>query len=148
MSGYYDDPEQTKEKIRDGWLYTGDLGIVDKDGYIKITGRATEMIITGAFNVFPKEIENKILDYPGVVSVSVFGVPDKKYGEVPMAHIILEKGTEVNPGDIKAFCKEKMAAYKVPKYIEFVKEFPMNPGGKVQKFKQQEMAANKLGLIF
>jgi len=148
MSGYYDDPEQSEEKIRDGWLHTGDLGIVDKDGYIKITGRATEMIITGAFNVFPKEIENKILEYPGVISVSVFGVPDKKYGEVPMAHIILKNGATVNPDDVKAFCKEKMAAYKVPKYIEFVKEFPMNPGGKVQKFKQQEMAAIKLGLNF
>jgi fatty-acyl-CoA synthase len=146
MSGYYEDPEQTRERIRDGWLHTGDLGVMDEDGYIKITGRATDMIITGGFNVFPKEIENKILEYPDVVSVSVFGVPDRKYGEVPMAHIILKDGSAAGTDEIKAFCKEKMASYKVPRYVEFVKEFPMNAGGKVQKFRQKEMAVKKLGL--
>jgi fatty-acyl-CoA synthase len=146
MSGYFEDPKQTQEKIRDGWLHTGDLGIVDEDGYIKITGRATDMIITGGFNVYPKEIENKILEHPAVLSVSAFGVPDKKYGEVPMVHIILKAGRAIEPDEIRAFCKEKMGSYKVPKYIEFVNEFPINPGGKIQKFKQKDMAIKKLGL--
>ena len=146
MSGYFEDPDQTAEKIKGGWLHTGDLAVIDEDGYIKITGRATDMIITGAFNVFPKEIENKILEHPKVMSVSAFGVPDKKYGEVPMAHIILKPEITLEAGEIIAFCKDKMASYKVPKYVEFVKEFPINPGGKVQKFKQKEMAIERLGL--
>jgi len=146
MSGYYDDPEQTAEKIRDGWLYTGDLGVLDKDGYLTITGRATDMIITGAFNVYPKEIENKILEHPKVMSVSAFAVPDKKYGEVPMVAVILKPGENMSTDDLISFCKEKMGSYKVPRYVEFVNEFPINPGGKVQKFKQKEWAIAKLGL--
>lgn len=146
MAGYFEDTQQTGERIKNGWLHTGDLGFIDEGGYLTITGRATDMIITGGFNVFPKEIENKILEHPRVISSSVVGVPDRKYGEVPMAYIILEAGESVATDEIIAFCKGKMASYKVPRYVAFVKAFPMNAGGKVQKFKQKEMAIAELGL--
>ena len=143
---YFGEPEQTAEAIRDGWFHTKDLVIVDEDGYFKISGRASDMIIVGGANVYPKEIENKLRDHPKVVDVSVFGVPDEKYGEVPAVHIIRKPNVSIEEAEIIEYCKGRMAKYKLPKYVDFVEEFPVNPGGKVQKFKQSKAMIEKLGL--
>jgi fatty-acyl-CoA synthase len=146
MKGYYKKPELTKDTIRDGWLHSGDLGCMDEDGYIYITGRIKEMFTVGGFNVSPPEIENYILKYPKVASVAVAGVPDERLGEVGAAFIKLKKGEKAIPTEIIDFCKGNIANIKVPRYVFFVDELPMNPQGKVQKFKLREKAVEELGL--
>jgi fatty-acyl-CoA synthase len=146
MQEYFKEPEQTSEAIRDGWLHTKDLVTIDKDGYMRVVGRASEMIITGGFNVYPKEIENKIAKHEKVMDVSVFGVPDKVYGEVPAAYIILKPNVAMEKDELMEFCRNEMAKYKIPKYVKFVDDFPVNPGGKVQKFKQAQELIGELNL--
>ena len=146
LTEYFREPEQTAEKIRDGWLHTGDLATRDEDGYCRITGRITEMIIIGGFNLYPKEVENKIREHPKVMDVSVFRVPDEKYGEVPAANIMLKPNVSMDEAEIREFCRNNMAKYKVPKYFQFVKEFPLSASGKVQKFKQSAEMIEELGL--
>ena len=146
MKEYFKDPEQTKDALRQGWLHTKDLVTFDKDGYMRVVGRSSDMIITGGFNVYPKEIENKIIQHPKVMDVTVFRIPDEIYGEVPAAYIILKSKTSMNENEIIEFCKQNMAKYKIPKYIKFVSDFPVNPGGKVQKFLLIEEVIKELGL--
>ena len=136
MKGYYKKENETAETLSaDGWLLTGDLGTVEKNGYITITGRKKDMIIAGGFNVSPSELENFLHTNPKVLQVAVIGVPDHKMGEVPKAFIELKKGVECSAEEIIAFCKGRIANYKVPKYVEFLDEFPMTASGKIQKFK-------------
>lgn len=146
MLGYYKKPEATAEKIRDGWLHTGDMGIKDADGYLRITGRLTDMIIVGGFNTYPAEIENFYLRHPKVLDVSIVGVPDPIMGEAVMAFVIPKTGEKLTAEEIAAFARGKIANFKVPKYVEIVESFPLTGSGKVQKFKQKAYAVDKYDL--
>ncbi|MGD0485699.1 MAG: AMP-binding protein [Syntrophorhabdales bacterium] len=146
MKGYYKKPGLTAETIKDGWLYSGDLGRMDEDGYVYLTGRVKEMFTVGGFNVSPPEIENYILRHPAVAGVAVAGIPDKRLGEVCGAFIKLKKGETATADEIIDFCRDKIADIKVPRHVFFVDEFPMNPQGKIQKFKLREKAITNLGL--
>jgi fatty-acyl-CoA synthase len=146
MMGYYKKPEATAEKLRDGWLRTGDMGVKDSDGYLRITGRLTDMIIVGGFNTYPAEIENFFLRHPKVLDVSIVGVPDPIMGEAVMAFVIPKSGESLTAEEIAAFARGKIANFKVPKYVEIVDSFPLTGSGKVQKFKQRAYAVEKLDL--
>ncbi|MCG6938372.1 MAG: AMP-binding protein [Gammaproteobacteria bacterium] len=139
MRGYYGEPEKTAETINEaGWLYSGDLGTMDEHGYVQITGRRKEMIIRGGENIYPREIEDVIFGHPAVAQVAVFGVPDDFYGEQVAAWIELHSGETLTEEELREFCKDNMAHFKIPEYIRFVKEFPMTVTGKLQKFKMRE----------
>ncbi len=141
MKGYYKNPEATAEAIdANGYLHSGDLGVKDEDGYYRITGRIKDMIIRGGENIYPREIEEFLYHLDGVSDVQVAAVPSKKYGEEVGAFIILKEGVSMLPDDVQAFCKGKIARYKIPKYVFFVKEFPLTGSGKIQKFKLKDLA--------
>jgi fatty-acyl-CoA synthase len=145
MLGYYGDEESTRKAIDDhGWLHSGDLGTLDAEGYVRITGRLKEMIIRGGENIYPREIEDYIFTHPKVAEVSVFGIPDVYYGEEVMAWIKLHEGQTATEDELRGFCKGKIAHFKIPKYIWFVEEFPMTVTGKLQKFRMREIAMEKL----
>jgi fatty-acyl-CoA synthase len=146
MLGYYKQPDATADKIRDGWLHTGDMGIKDADGYLRITGRVTDMIIVGGFNTYPAEIENFFLRHPGILDVSIVGVPDPVMGEVVMAFVIPRPGHVLSPDDVVAFARDRIANFKRPRYVEIVDQFPLTGSGKVQKFKQKAYAVEKYDL--
>lgn len=140
MKGYYGNPEATREAVdQNGWLHSGDLGSMDAEGYVRITGRLKEMIIRGGENIYPREIEDFIFTHPKVAEVAVFGVPDEYYGEEVVAWIQLHAGETASAQEIQEFCKGKIAHFKIPKRIQFVKEFPMTVTGKLQKFQMREM---------
>lgn len=147
MKEYYKMPEETKKAFnKDGWFRTGDLGVMDEKGYIKITGRLKDMFITGGINAYPAEIENFLMTNPKISMVAVVGVPDRRLGEVGMAFIKLKEGQTATEEEIIKFAREKMANYKAPKYVKFVTDFPMTPTGKIQKFILKEQAIKELGL--
>ena len=147
MKGYYKMPEATRETIDShGWLHSGDLAAKDENGNYRITGRLKDMIIRGGENIYPKEIEEFIYTCPKVKDVQVIGVPDKRYGEEAMACIILKDNETMTVEEMDEYIKSHLARHKVPKYIEFVEEFPMNAAGKVLKYKMREDAVKKLGL--
>ena len=146
MLGYYKNPEATAEKLRDGWLHTGDMGVKDAQGYLTITGRLTDMIIVGGFNTYPAEIENFFLRHPKVLDISIVGVPDPVMGEAVMAFVIPKAGESLNAEEMTAFARGKIANFKVPKYVEIVESFPLTGSGKVQKFKQRAHAIEKYHL--
>ena len=146
MKGYYKMPEKTKEVIdEDGWLHSGDLATCDDEGYYSIVGRIKDMIIRGGENIYPREIEEFIHPIDGVRDVQVVGIPDGKYGEIIGAFIIKEEGSQLEAEDIKDYAVNKIARYKVPKHIFFVKEFPLTASGKIQKFKLRDQAVEILG---
>lgn len=141
MKGYYNNPEATAQAIdKDGWLHSGDLGTLDDDGYLAITGRLKDMIIRGGENIYPREIEEFLYTMDGVLDVQVAGVPSQKYGEQVGAFIILKEGAELTPEDVIDFCRGQIARYKAPRYVAFVKEYPMTASGKIQKYKLRELA--------
>ena len=145
MRGYYSDAEATAQAIDErGWLVSGDLGSMDKDGYVRITGRLKEMIIRGGENIYPREIEDFIFTHPKVAEIAVFGIPDEYYGEEIMAWIQLHEDTTATEEEIREFCADRIAHFKIPKYIWFVDEFPMTVTGKLQKFRMREIALEKL----
>ncbi len=140
MIGYYKNPEATAEVIdKNGYLHSGDLGIKDPDGNYRITGRIKDMIIRGGENIYPREIEEFLYKLPGVKDVQVAGIPSKKYGEAVGAFIILHEGVDIQYSDVREYCMDKIARYKIPKYIFFIDEFPMTGSGKIQKFKLKEL---------
>jgi fatty-acyl-CoA synthase len=147
MIGYWDDAEKTAEAIDDaGWMHTGDIGVVDDEGYGNIVGRIKDMVIRGGENLYPREIEEFLYRHPKVVDVQVVGLPDSRYGEELCAWIRLAEGEKANEEEIRAFCRDQIAHHKVPRYIRFVAEFPMTVTGKVQKFKIREQMIEELGL--
>ncbi|WP_430785723.1 AMP-binding protein [Virgibacillus flavescens] len=145
MKGYYNNQEATQAAIDDeGWLHTGDLAVMHENGYLEITGRMKDMIIRGGENIYPREIEEFLYQHPDVQDVQVIGLPDKKYGEEVMAWIILKEKTNTSVEDIRTFCEGNISHHKIPKYIEFVEEYPMTASGKIQKFKLKELAIQLL----
>ena len=145
MRGYYNNFEATKEAIdEDGWLHTGDLAIMRTDGYLEITGRMKDMIIRGGENIYPREIEEFLYQHSNILDVQIIGVPDKKYGEEIMAWIIPKENSNLTEEEIRDFCKGNISWHKIPRYIEFVEEFPMTASGKIQKYKLREMALEQL----
>jgi fatty-acyl-CoA synthase len=146
MLGYYKRPEATAEKMRDGWLHTGDMGVKDANGYLRITGRLSDMIIVGGFNTYPAEIENFYLRHPKILDVSIVGVPDPVLGEVVMAFVIPRAGATLTADEVIAFGRDQIANFKVPRHVEIVAEFPLTGSGKVQKFKQRAWAIEHRGL--
>ncbi|MBX3644035.1 MAG: AMP-binding protein [Rubrivivax sp.] len=146
MQGYWGDPVRTAEAVRDGWMHTGDLATIDAEGYCNIVGRAKDMLIRGGENVYPREVEEFLFRHPKVQSVQVFGVPDPKYVEEVCAWITLKPGETCTEQEIRDFCREQIAHYKVPRYIRFVDEMPMTITGKVQKFVMREKMIEELGL--
>jgi fatty-acyl-CoA synthase len=145
MRGYYADPEATDKAIgADGWLASGDLGAMDADGYVRITGRLKEMIIRGGENIYPREIEDYLFSHPKIAAVAVFGVPDDYYGEEVMAWVQLRPGQAMTEEEARAFCHGRIAHYKVPRYVWFVDEFPVTATGKLQKYRMREMAIERL----
>ncbi len=147
MKGYYKMPEETARAIDgEGWLHTGDIAIMDENGYCKITGRIKQMIIRGGENIYPREIEEFLYTHPKISDVQIYGVPDKKYGEQVMAAVILKKGMEMTEEEVRDFCKDRIANYKIPRYVKFVEGYPMTASGKIQKFKLREIAIKELNL--
>jgi fatty-acyl-CoA synthase len=141
MKGYYKNPEATAEVIdENGYLHSGDLGIMDENGNYRITGRIKDMIIRGGENIYPREIEEFLYHLPGVRDVQVAGVPSKKYGEEVGAFIILDEGAKLTEDEVRDWCRGKIARYKIPKYVFFVKEYPLTGSGKIQKFKLRELS--------
>jgi fatty-acyl-CoA synthase len=144
MKGYYKNEEATAAAIdSDGWLHTGDLAVMDENGYCRITGRLKDMIIRGGENIYPREIEEFLYTHPQVLDVQVVGIPDEVYGEEVMAWIILKEDQEVTADQLREYCKGKISRHKIPRYIEFTDAYPMTASGKIQKFKLREEAEKK-----
>ena len=145
MLGYWNDKDKTKEIMNNGWLHSGDLGVIHANGYGQIVGRIKDMVIRGGENLFPREIEERVLHHPEVAEAYVIGVPDDRMGEELCAWIKLQADSkDVTEQDIKAFCKETLAHFKIPRYILFVNEFPQTVTGKIQKFKMREQSIDLL----
>ncbi|TFG43865.1 MAG: AMP-binding protein [Syntrophobacterales bacterium] len=141
MKGYYKMPEATAKAIdADGWLHSGDLGVLDADGYLSITGRLKDMIIRGGENIYPREIEEYLFKMEGVADVQVVGVPSRKYGEEVGAFLKLKQGANVTEEDVKDFCRGRISRYKIPRHVGFVAGYPMTASGKIQKYKLVELS--------
>ena len=144
MKGYYKLPDATARAVdMDGWLHTGDLAIMDKNGYCKITGRIKDMIIRGGENIYPREIEEFLYSYPKVKDIQVVGVPSEKYGEEVAAFVQLKTGEEATAEEIITFCKDQISYHKIPKYVYFVDEYPTTASGQIEKYKLRELASTQ-----
>jgi len=147
MRGYDGEPEATAKAIDpEGWLHTGDLAIMRPDGCFRITGRARDMIIRGGENIYPREIEEFLYTHPKISDVQVVGLPDECMGEAVLAWVRLKPGQTATEDEIRAWCKGKLAHYKVPKYVRVVDQFPMTLSGKVQKYKIRQQEIQERGL--
>jgi fatty-acyl-CoA synthase len=147
MLGYYKNVEATQTAIdKDGWLHSGDLSMRLPNGYYRITGRIKDMVIRGGENIFPAEIEEFLFSHDAVEQSAVVGVPDKKYGEELCVWVKLKNGCQCTEDEVRAFCRAKLAHYKVPRYVKFVEHFPQTVTGKIQKFKIRELMMAELGL--
>jgi len=146
MIGYWDEPGKTAEVLRDGWMHTGDLAVMDDDGYVSIVGRIKDMVIRGGENIYPREIEEFLYTHPDIVDAQVIGVPDEKYGEELMAWLRLREATSLDAASLREFCNGKLAHYKIPRYVHVVDEFPMTVTGKIRKVQMREEAVKLLGL--
>ena len=147
MKGYWDDEEKTAASIdAEGWMHSGDLAVIDENGFCNITGRVKDMICRGGENIYPREVEEFLFTHPAIAQAQVFGVPDEKFGEIACAWIVPHQGAEIDEDAVKAFCKENIAYYKVPAHVRFKDELPMTVTGKPQKFIMSELMAQELGL--
>lgn len=145
MKGYWNNPQETAGQLRDGWLYTGDVAVQDEDGYFFIVDRKKDMIIAGGFNIYPREIDEVLFQHPKVKEAVAVGIPDPYRGETVKAYIVLKSGVQATPEEIIAFCREKLAAYKVPKIVEFRESLPKSAVGKVlRKILRAEEEAKKI----
>lgn len=143
MSGYWNNPEETDNAIRDGWLYTGDIATMDEDGFFTIVDRKKDMIICSGFNVYPRDIDEVLYAHPKVLETCCIGVPDEKRGESPKAYIVLKPGETGTAEEFMAFCRERLTGYKVPKYIEFIDALPRTQVGKPDRKALKELDAAK-----
>jgi fatty-acyl-CoA synthase len=148
MLGYWDEPERTAEAVDAArWMHTGDLAVMDDEGYVAITGRIKDMVIRGGENVYPREIEEFLHTHPDIVDAQVVGVPDAKYGEELMAWIKPAEGAaELTAASLREFCRGRLAHYKIPRYVHLVDEFPMTVTGKIRKVEMRERSVRLLGL--
>ena len=147
MRGYWDEPDKTAQAVdTDGWMHTGDLAVMDDEGYVNITGRIKDLIIRGGENISPREVEEFLYGHPDVVDVQVVGVPDPRYGEEVCAFVRVRPGATVTPDDVRDFCRGRIAHFKVPRHVLVVDEFPMTVTGKIQKYKLRDRATDELGL--
>jgi fatty-acyl-CoA synthase len=147
MLGYWNDAARTADAVDpDGWMHTGDLAVMDDAGYCRIVGRIKDMVIRGGENVYPREIEEFLYTHPAVADVQVVGVPDPRYGEELCAWVRLRDGGSLREDDLRAHCRDRIAHFKIPRYVLFVDEFPMTVTGKVQKFRMREVSIERLGL--
>jgi len=147
MRGYWNDAERTRDVLdAGGWMHTGDLAVIDDEGYCNIVGRVKDMIIRGGENISPREIEEFLYLHPAVFDVAVVGVPDPKYGEAVCACIRLRSGMTASEDEIREFCRNRIAHYKVPRYVRFVESFPLTISGKVQKYLIREHMRTELKL--
>jgi len=140
MKGYLNRPEATKEVLRDGWFYTGDLARADEDGYLYIIDRKKDMIVKAGFSIYPVEIERLLLSHPSIAEVAVIGVPDQVHGEEIKACIVLREGAELTLAELADYCRERMARYKCPRYVQFYKQLPKNPSGRILKKKLRQIS--------
>ncbi|HEX7760041.1 MAG TPA: AMP-binding protein [Caulobacteraceae bacterium] len=148
MLGYWDDPEKTAEAIDpEGWMHTGDIGVIDDEGYGNVVGRIKDMVIRGGENLYPREIEEFLYRHPKIADVQVVGVPDERFGEELCAWIRLHPGETADESEVRTFCQGQIAHYKIPRYVRFVDEFPMTVTGKVQKFLIRQAMIAELGLV-
>jgi fatty-acyl-CoA synthase len=147
MLGYWDDEARTAEVLdSNGWMHTGDMGVLDEQGYCNIVGRIKDMVIRGGENIYPREVEEFLYQHPAIRDVQIVGVPDRKYGEELCAWIILREGVTLDEHSVRAFCDGQIAHYKIPRYIKFVETFPLTVTGKVQKYLIREQMKRELGL--
>jgi fatty-acyl-CoA synthase len=147
MLGYWKDEEKTHDSIdAAGWMHTGDLAVMDEDGYVNIVGRIKDMVIRGGENIYPREIEEFLYGNPKISDVQVIGVPDQKYGEEIMAWVKLKEGEDATGEELREFCRDRIAHFKIPRYFKFVDSFPMTVTGKIQKFVMREQSIKELGL--
>ena len=147
MLGYWDDLEATREVIDEArWMHTGDLAVMDDQGYVNIVGRIKDLIIRGGENIYPREIEEFLYTCPEIADVQVFGIPDERYGEEVCAWVILQEGLAFDEEALREFCRGRIARYKVPRYVRFVDAFPLTVTGKVQKFRMREIESAERGL--
>jgi acyl-CoA synthetase (AMP-forming)/AMP-acid ligase II len=141
MRGYFEEPEETASTIdADGWLHTGDIGVMDERGYVRITDRTKDMFIVGGFNAYPAEIETLLLGHEAIAEAAVIGVPDERMGEVGMAFVVRRKDARLDEAELLAWARERMANFKVPRYVRFIDVLPRNATGKVTKFALRELA--------
>jgi fatty-acyl-CoA synthase len=145
MKGYWGDEKKTQEAIIDGWMHTGDLGMFDEEGYLKIIGRAKDMIIRGGENIYPRELEEFLMKHPNVADAHVIGVNDEFFGEEVCAWIKLKNPGESKHEDFLAYCQGQIAHYKIPRYIRFVTEFPMTVTGKIKKNDMRHISNELMG---
>lgn len=147
MQGYWNNEDATKEVIdEEGWMHTGDLGFIDEEGYLTVSGRMKDLIIRGGENISPREVEEFLYTHPAIEDVQVIGVPNFVFGEVVMAWIKLKEGSVVTEQDLKSYCKGKIAHFKIPHYWKFVTNFPMTVSGKIRKVEMKEISIKELGL--
>ncbi|HJR86529.1 MAG TPA: AMP-binding protein [Acidimicrobiia bacterium] len=147
MRGYWDNPEATGEAIDEaGWMHSGDLAMMDEEGYVNIVGRIKDMVIRGGENIYPREVEEFLYGHPAIVDVQVIGVPDVRYGEELCAWVRLREGQQLSLEELRDFCSGRIANYKIPRYLRVTDEFPLTVTGKVQKFKMRETSIEELGL--
>ena len=147
MLGYWNDETKTREAIdAGGWMHTGDLAVIDDEGYCNIVGRIKDMVIRGGENIYPREIEEFLYAHPKVLDVQVVGIPDQKFGEELCAWIIVREGERLSEDEVRAYCQGQIAHYKIPRYIRFVDSFPMTVTGKIQKFQIRQKMKEELGL--
>jgi fatty-acyl-CoA synthase len=147
MRGYYNNPQATREMIDEaGWLHSGDLAVMDEQGYVRITGRLKDMICRGGEKIFPREVEEFLFTHPDIADVAVIGIPDAYYGEQVMAWIRLKPGRRMTQKECQAFCRGQIMDYKIPQYVKFAEDFPKTVTGKIQKYRMREISAAELGL--
>ena len=145
MRGYWNDPERTAETIdAAGWLHSGDLATMDEEGYVRIVGRIKDMIIRGGENIYPREVEEFLYQHPAISEVQVFGIPDERMGEQVCAWVQLNEGMTLTEDELKAYCKDQITHFKIPKHVRFVTEYPMTVTGKIQKFVMRDQMVEML----
>ena len=133
MDGYWNNPAASQETLVDGWLRTGDVGSLDEDGYLYVRDRIKDLIVSGGENIYSREVESVLFDHPGLVDAAVIGVPDPIWGEAVKALVVAAPGATVDPAEVIAFCRARIANYKCPKTVDIVPELPRNPSGKILK---------------